>query len=299
MLHGARDRRLARAAAEAQREADAALEALPPLPAAGDGPEAHIMCGERQFVMGAWSSYSLLRFIPEARLVVHTDGSLTEQTLARWRRIAPGMRVVSREEGLAAMRRRLRPFPRILDWCERYHFGIKLGGTHSIAEAQRVLEFDSDTLALREPRALLDALRDSSVPLTWNADIAYCYAYPEATLRDALGDMLGPLPWRLNGGLMAGRRLDDADWALLDAALGRFGERAGIDPMRFWMHQTLIAVLASHMGDKARPLPREYDIHDGPTRPDASMRHYVGHPGIRPRFFIEGVPFVRDAVEPM
>ena len=44
-----------------------------------------------------------MRFLPEAQLVLHDDGSLTPESRAELARILPGLRVVSREERTQAM----------------------------------------------------------------------------------------------------------------------------------------------------------------------------------------------------
>jgi hypothetical protein len=91
---------------------------------------------------------------------------------------------------------------------------------------------------------------------------------------------------------MASYRFEDDDWALFDELIARLRADTRTDALRYWVHQTLIAGLASTLGGAASGLPAAYDVHQGPTRPDAIMRHYVGNPGIRPRFFTEGIPIV-------
>lgn len=290
-----RDKRLA-AAARAVREtwADAALDRLPPLPdMAGDARfEFHTTSGEDQAAMGIWSSWSLLRFFPEARLVVHSDGDLTSETAARWRRVVPGARFIARQEDLAAMQARLAGFPHVLEWCRRYHFGSKLGGVFSTAQAQKVVDFDTDTLTLREPVALRRFLDTPDWRLAWNRDHAECYAYPAQILRAALDDPGAALLGRFNGGFMASVRLEDAEWAFLDRTIVRLSVHPGIDPLRTWMHQTLWAILGARFGAGAQALPPDFDIYFGPTRPGTTMRHFVGAPETRPRFFTEGLPIL-------
>ena len=299
VLYGRRDRRLA-AAADAARTGwiATATERLAPLPPpSGAAVEMHTLCGEKQATMGIWSSWSLLRFLPQGRLVVHSDGSLTEPTVELWRRAVPGLRLVGPEESDAAMAARLGAFPRVLDWSRRYHFGRKLGGFYSTTATPRQAEIDTDTLTFRPPEALVASLAPGGLRMTWNRDERDCYAYPPPLLAEVLGDLLpAPLPPRLNGGYMTSFAFGDDEWATLEAALERLERDPRTDPLRYWMHQTLLAIVADRLGDGAGPLPDAYDVHGGPTAPDAIMRHYVGVPGVRPRFFAEGVAMVvRDA----
>ncbi|PZQ94877.1 MAG: hypothetical protein DI533_21075 [Cereibacter sphaeroides] len=297
LFYEARDRRLAEKAARLRREwMDTTARRLPALAAAAAEPELelHTMCGEGQAAMGFWSIWSTLRFFPGARLVVHSDGTLSPATIADWQRMAPGTRFVSKEESLAAMDKRFADFPLIRAWSRDYHFGLKIGGTYGTAAAPMILEIDTDTLTLGDPTALRAFLQDPAARLAWNQDLKPSYAYPSALLREIVPGP--PLPARLNGGYMILRNPGDADWRVAEEALDRLGRDPRTDPLRYWMHQTLWALIAAHMGAGARPLPHDYDVYDGPTRPGSVMRHYVGSPGVRPRFFTEGVDMlIRDA----
>jgi hypothetical protein len=276
---------------------EAATDALLPLPPPHSvTAEVRTMCGEAQSLMGIWASYSLMRFLPEARLVVHSDGTLTRATVERWSRVVPGLRIVSREEGAQSAATRLAGFPRVLDWSSSYHFGAKLGPFYSVGATERLIDMDTDTLTLSEPAEMLACLGSDRCKLAWNRDEKSYYAYPAALLQDVLGERIGPLPECLNGGYMVSFKLGDPEWGFLDAVIAALEADPRTDPLRYWMHQTLFALLASTMGEAARALPPGYGVHKGPTRPDTVMRHYVGNPGIRPRFFVEGVPaVVRDA----
>ena len=300
VLYGARNRALAGQAATLRQDwIDAAVDGLRPLEAGSTAAsvEVHMMCGEGQAAMGLWSSYSLCRFLDGARFVLHSDGTLSAGTVARWRRIIPWLDLRTREESFAAMETRLAGFPAVRDWSHRYHFGLKLGGYYGAAERERIVEVDSDTLTFRRPEALLQAIAGSGRAMTWNEDEKPCYAYPEPVLREALGELVGPrLPARLNAGYMLAPVPGDAEWAVFETMLTRLAAHPATDPLRYWMHQTLWAVFASRLGDAAAPLPAGYGVHDGPTAPDAVMRHYPGTPGIRPRFFTEGVPMLAEAL---
>ncbi len=290
-LYGRRDRRLAAGADAARAWAGPAAAILPPLPPRPEAAavEAHVMCGEDQALMGIWSTWSLLRFAPGAALIVHSDGSLSDGSIARWRRAIPGLRVVGREEGLAAAERHLAGYPRTLAWTRDYHFGLKLGGYYGIAQAPRLIEADTDTLTFRPPEELLAAVADEGRLMAWNRDERPAYAYAPALLAEVVGGPARALPDRLNAGYMASFAFEGADWRVIEDALERLAADPRTDPLRYWTHQTLLAFVASARGGAAAPLPETYDVHRGPTRPDAMMRHYTGNPGIRPRFFTEGV----------
>ena len=297
-LYGIRDQRL-KVASEAARVGwiAEAVQELRPLPEPKNvTAEVHTLCGEDQANMGIWASWSVMRYLSDARFVVHSDGTLSQRTIDLWQRLVPGTRVFSRDAGLAALETRLANFPHVLNWTRDYHFGAKLGGIHALAKAPQILDMDTDVLVLSDPRVLRECLETPDWSMAWNREKKSHYAYPEALFRKHLGDRIGSFPEGLNGGFMLTRRLSDEDWALIDDVIAALEKDPHMDPLRYWMHQTLFAVLASSYGDGARALPKEYEIHYGATRPDSAVRHYVGNPGVRPRFFTEGIPVViRDA----
>jgi hypothetical protein len=300
LLHGRHDRRLAARATSLRADwIDDAARRLPPLREAPDHPslEVHSFSGEGQAVMGLFSSWSLMRFLPHARFVLHSDGSLTPETIATWTAMLPGMRVIEPAAGAAAMVEQLADMPHVQRWCREYHFGPKLGSVHCLAEAPRIVEMDTDVLVLSDPGALHAACAAQAPGMTWNLGHQYAYGYPEALLAEVLGDLIGPLPDRLNGGFLLASRNSPADWTLLEDILARLWADPRTDPLRYWMQQTLVACLASRMpAGAAVPLPAGYDIYMGPTRPGTVVRHFVGTPGVRPRFYTEGVPsLIADA----
>jgi hypothetical protein len=171
------------------------------------------MCGEGQALMGIWASYSLMRFLADARLVVHSDGTLTRATVERWSRAVPGLRIVTRDEGARATAARLAGFPKVLDWSTTYHFGAKLGPFYSVGATERLIDMDTDTLTLAEPAEVLACLGSERWRLAWNRDEKSHYAYPAALLQDVLGERIGPLPECLNGGYMVAFKLGDPNGA--------------------------------------------------------------------------------------
>lgn len=294
LRHGRENGRVAaEAAALRALWIDAAATALPPLPQTPERPEIEVHCtsGESHSAMGLWAAWSLMRFLPRARFVLHDDGSITPETRARWTRLLPGLRICSREEGQAATAALLADArPRVLDWTRSYHYGNKLGAVQALARTSRIIEIDTDVLVFEKPEALIDAVGDPGLGVVWNRDVSYAYSYPEPALRAALGPLLGPLPDRLNSGLTMLECFTPDEWDLLEQALTRLERDPGTDPLRYWMQQTLHAIVASRRGARARPLPVAYDVYQGPTRPGAIARHFVGNPRTRPRFFTEGVP---------
>jgi len=298
LLHGASNRRLASDAKRIRETwSKKAIDELPSLPKPHSTfIEVNTMCGNSQFDMGIWASWSLMRFLPEARLIVHSDGTLSEDRICMWKKMLPGTQVRTRETSLAQLSEILSRFRHVNNWTESYHFGLKLGAFHGLGEGRVVVDLDTDVLFFREPTELIEAAHSSGAFLRWNQDIRKSYAYSERILRDVLADELRNFPERLNGGLLVSSRLDNDDWEFLESALSKLEADARTDPMRYWMHQTLFALLASRRQAGCEPLSKNYDIYKGATKDESIARHYVGEKSVRPRFFTEGIfKVVEDA----
>lgn len=294
LLYG-RDNRHIAALAEQERARwiDAARAELPPLPASPDAPEMEVHCttGEKQMPMAVWCCWSAMRFLPQARLVLHDDGSMTAESKAECAHLFPGLRLVAPEERKAAVDAALHEMPHLKQWMQSYHFGFKFM-VQFVAETTTILDLDSDILALADFGELRERIADPACTMAWNVDVAYSYAYPEAHLKEILGDLIGPLPYRLNGGLGLLDLYAPDEWERLEQVLDLLHKNPQTDPLRYWMHQTMQAMIASKRGAGAGPLPTPYDIYYGPLKPGTVMRHFVGNPRTRPRFYTEGVPAV-------
>ena len=140
---------------------------------------------------------------------------------------------------------------------------------------------------------------DGTTPqLTWCDDNRRCYAYEDDLLKELIGDIveIDQLPAKLNAGFMRSIRLTQDQLALLETVLTRIEADPRTDPLRYWMHQTMIACIAANLRDKAARMDVPRSIYRGPMDPETVMRHFVGNPDIRPRFFTDGVPsLIRDA----
>jgi hypothetical protein len=57
-----------------------------------------MMCGTNHVNIGIWASWSLLRFLPEASLILHSDGSLKDEYLESYRRVIPNLTLIAKKE---------------------------------------------------------------------------------------------------------------------------------------------------------------------------------------------------------
>lgn len=278
--------RLARARREQQRPL---LSTLPPLRRSTQATcEVHMLCSHRDTDMGIWASWSLLRFLPEAHLYVHSDGTLKPSDMAQWSSIIEGVTFTSpqeREQRAAAL---ATAYPAVHRWRTVHGCGSKFVDFHLFGRAERLVLLDSDVLCFSEPRELLDALANGAPSLRWNQDCTTSYAATPAQLSEILGFNV---PARVNSGFLLTKRWDHADLTYLNGMLETL-HRHGVGIYEWWAEQMLYATAAVRH-TTATSFSANYAVKTGRTAADAVVRHYVGVPRIRPRFHTEGVPRLR------
>lgn len=273
---------------------EAALRSLPPMPAAPRHPkiEVHMLSDHRQADMGMWASWSLLRFMPEARLCVHSDGALTETDCSRWACLLPGTRFVSRGEAEARCERLLRPrFLLLHEWRKVHVLALKLVDAHLLAEAERVLIMDTDVLCFRPPTALQQAMANGD-SAAWIRDMHHAYIALLKVLEQVLGVSV---PLGVNTGLWTAPRAKSQDFETMSWVLERWRGDERCDWSHMWAEQTMVACWFA-CGLDAQPLPMTYAVTPGRLSLEQVVRHYVGSRAIRPRFFTEGVPRLQQAI---
>jgi len=241
-----------------------------------------MVCGAATVDMGIWSSWSLLRFMVNADFVIHSDGTLSEVHIARWKRVIPWMKVVTQDASALSEGFSIR-YPRLSKWRRQHACNAQVIDYHLATSLDAVIGIDSDVLFFRDPIELRSIGRTVDTEMWTMRDLGYAYAAPLHVIEAGVGV---PVPPLVNGGCYSARRISAADLELLERVLDTW-----TDEMKaaYWAAQTLLAVVAARR--KSRMLPVSYDIYVGSTRPDSVARHYVNapHTPIRSRFFTEGV----------
>lgn len=250
--------------------------------------EVHMLCGHRDWDMGVLASWSLMRFLPKTRLVVHSDGSLTEDDQRGWRAVIPDVDILD-EMKLSRDSDWEERFPNLAEWSGRHIYGAKFVDFHRRSGSDRLIMMDSDVLCFWRPDALLARMEAEDFEAGWNLDLFDGYLGSRAQIEEATG--VRP-PSCVNAGFVAMKRFLDEDFEKFESWLTAF-RASGLDINHHWCEQTLYA-LAGSLHLKASPLPEPYNIVVGPLSSDQVVRHYVGTNKIRPRFFLEGMPLLAE-----
>jgi hypothetical protein len=186
---------------------------------------------------------SLLRYsVDPLRLVVHEDGTLTEEYRDRLRALDPLVEVIDRAEADRVVTDRLAKYPRCRAARQSEIMFLKLFDIVLLAPG-RVAYCDSDFLFLRRYRGLFAEPADPARPV-FMTDVGHAYAVRPWHLRP-----LGPV--RLVGRLNAGLTLAPAAYLDLDHLewlLGVIADHPVFDRRPYWKEQTCWAALAGRTG---------------------------------------------------
>lgn len=265
------------------------FRSLPPLSIGGAaGCEFHMLCGQRDWKMGVLASWSIMRFFPGSILYVHSDGTLQSEPVHEWRRIVGRLEVVPKERRDSVVRQKLSAIcPRVYDWRCANWASTQLVDMHFFGNASKFVVLDSDVLCFSDPSEVRLALESADRRFMWGLDTIDAYAAPRERLESYTGMSI---PVRLCAGFLVTSRFASSDYSRLESLLARLDSVNDFDLNHYWSCQTYYALMVAGDDGQHGPLPTEYAIYKGRTESRTKVRHYVGVPSIRPRYFTEGIP---------
>jgi hypothetical protein len=264
------------------------LDGTPPLASSAESPcEVHTMLGARDVTMYLLAIKSLLSHLALS-VVVHSDGTLTADDVARVRRHVDGVRIVGHDEADARATDALSGHPLLAEWRRHDAAYRRLVDVEIWRTARRVIILDSDVLTNRYPyevaawvqagdRPFLlgqasqapSEVRDSS---STHVQAQFLAKVPQ------ISTALGTAPLFIQGGT-AGfcGYLDEMSLARIEAALA--AALAARLPMQQWGgDQCLVIYLLSTRG--AQRLPGDRYLNFDPAvqarARDACVIHFYG-----------------------
>jgi len=247
--------------------------------------ELHMLCGHRDIDMGILASWSLMRFLDgRGKLIVHSDGSLDAEDVHRWRAVVGRLELVSREESDRAVAEALSDTRELHAWRTSNWASAQLVDAHLFGEAPTLLILDSDVLVFEKPDAVLAALDERPPRFAWCEDLRNAYSGEIGTIHEITGVTIPP---KLCAGFLVSPRMTRADFQRLDEHMVAIRRDGRLEVGHFWSCQTYYALLAAAFPGSA-VLPKEYRNTTGRTSPTQILRHYVGIPSVRFRYFTEG-----------
>ena len=141
------------------------LSATPPLPCDPRAVcEVHTMLGAADVRMYLLAIKSLLSFVRELAVVVHSDGSLSDRDIDSIAAHVPGTRFIRHDEADRRAAASLRDSPFLALWRTTDAAYRRLIDIALWRQAEKILILDADVLTNKEPREVITWVRSGSQP---------------------------------------------------------------------------------------------------------------------------------------
>jgi hypothetical protein len=261
----------------------------------------HTMLSHSDLLMYLLAIKSFLRFRPLARVVVHSDGSLTRGDEAVLHAHVPNIRIVSSPEADTRAQQELNPF--LLDWRRRDASWRRVIDTELWCETPRRMIIDADILTIRQPSAVLEWMAGAGGgrPLLFGAPAGppsgpiaagVGRRHMQTIFREQLATVaaLANRPAEFFQGATSGYYGCERELSLsaIETVL-RAGLEAGV-PMHEWGGEQCLVVYLLSTAQPIRLDPRQY-VNFAPEvkerLPEVAVAHFFGtfryHGGIYPR----------------
>lgn len=259
--------------------------------------EIHMVCGKRDLDMGIWSSWSIMRYMDgKGKLYVHSDGTIDADSEKKWRKKVSNLEIVGRDNAEKAASNLLKETcPDLYEWRSSWgSFSTsQVIDSHLFGDAKQILIMDSDVLCFNKPDEILTSLSYTEPNFRWCRDLLDAYLADSTFLTNLFGFTV---PKALNCGFITCPRFTIEDYQFIDNAIGKL-RKSGIETDRFWAAQTIYGIMAGRCHNSSE-LPQTYSNTNERIFDDTKVRHFVGVPRIRHRFFNEGVPSLLNSVKP-
>jgi hypothetical protein len=237
--------------------------------------EVHSLVCHAHLKLYLFAVKSLLRYERAVRVVVHDDGSLTEDDLALLARHVEGVTVIRREEADRRVAERLRDYPHCRRYRDSFVNAKQIFDYALLSGSRRLIGLDSDVLFLKPPRQVVEWLRGGEEILfgyetqPWGSD----------QIEKRIGRDIAFVP-HVNIGFLCYFG-DVLDLDVVEECLSR------CESFDWWTGQMLFPILLARSRYEARPLdPRAYtcEKHDDP---DAVFKHYCVSGGLRREYIMD------------
>jgi hypothetical protein len=271
------------------------ISELAPIQSAGrPSIEIHMLCGKYHVDMGIFAGWSFMRFLKNASLYIHSDGTLGEQDATIIRMTLPTAVIITSTEADKRVKETVAAIaPKLCEWRRSNFFAAQLIDMNLFGEFDRFLFLDADILCFLDPVELRTALMVEKPVFRWAQDLRSSYVAPVPVLRKMTQLHV---PEAVNLGPMVVPRLGEKDFRYLEHLFQIFQADPMINMKLSWAPQTFYAICACR-SPGSHPFSPSYALTRGRTAEEAIIRHYVSIPAIRPRFFTEGLPKIFEGLQ--
>jgi len=165
---------------------DQVIDETPPKETRQEQPhfEIHSLLGKKHVGMCLWAVKGLLHHANKKySIVLHDDGSLGQDDIAKLERHLPKVKIFQKQEADNLIREQIKNYPLVsqyrfgelgsTDWGRRMSiFSLKLLDFNLLTNARKILVLDTDVLFFRRPDAIIQWVEDCELHET-----LYCHEY--------------------------------------------------------------------------------------------------------------------------
>lgn len=256
-----------------------------------EGREVHMLLNHKRHLEGLWSLYSFTFFSGAAyKIVVHSDGTLTDADSAAIRRVFPGCRIIPRDVADAKVIGYLEAgnFEHCAALRRTFIFSLQLFDPTLLAEAAEIINLDADVLFFATPSELTVGHPDyDRANVYYSLDSSYSYALSPVEIAALLGREGVS---RLNSGIL---RLQSTTLNLprIEGYLNHPGLMVDGKTASYYTEQTIFALEFTEA--RALPLPATYAI-CAPEPTEFVAGHYCGGSYWASLFYTRGLPYLAN-----
>lgn len=267
------------------------LEAKP-IPAGEGAIEVHMLLHHKRIYEGLWALYSFAYFCAQpCRIVVHSDGSLTDLDVGLLNRLFPQCKVIDREtaDSVVMSYFRREGLVECAQLRTKFVHTLKLFDPFFFLENSSFILIDSDVLFFSCPQELIngiEATKDTSeIPNLYLTDLQDAYTLQPSDLTTLLGkDCIE----RVNVGVLRVHQ-DTLDFRRIEQDMQQIYSWYKEDKISYFIEQTLWAMELTRTNNTL-PLPNTYVLAPSGEEPDLVSGHFCGGGYSTTMFYRAGLP---------
>jgi hypothetical protein len=217
---------------------------LPQIPPANHPDiEIHMLCGKKHLDMAIWASWSILRFLKNAVLYVHPDGTLVPENVDSWSKVVKGIVFISKQQSDKKVRAELANRCFLLyDWHRNYRHSPQVVDVQLFGQTDKIVIVDSDVLYFKDPIELRLALSNKDAVYRWNKDVRSFYCANIELLEQMTGLKL---PEAFNCGFCLAPRFGKSQFDHIEQMLRLLKADGRVQTDDLWSAQTYFTMCAA------------------------------------------------------
>jgi len=132
--------------------------------------EIHSLISHNDISMYLLAIKSFLRFYSDVSLVVHDDGTLTKKDINLLQEHLKNVRVINKESADIKIKSFLKDKTNCMNFRQSYINSMQVFDYYLFSNKNKIISFDSDILFLKEPKDIIDWIKNQNKEVLYNAE---------------------------------------------------------------------------------------------------------------------------------